>query len=408
MRGAVPPRGQGRRRVAPEPTSASPGPVAGASPAGRRAPGGSSTGPSTCASSGRWAVSSRAAVAAGGPSTAAMCTAGGSPTSVLASSSDSACATGSHRISACTVGMDDSATTRRRRRRRCAGPGRRRPSTDAVRPRRRADPACRAAPSRRAAARPRSRLRRPVRRRVSRRRAQARRARADDRVAARGDDGGAGKRPAELLGRAARTHDDGAHRVGPAPHAAQCGVGPAAPSADRPRVVAFGQRHGPGAVPAPGDGPAFAARQRGHVAPSWHLDEHWALRLERGPRRVQRHRRQPGGVGGRVAFLREATVVDRDDARRARPHHRPGRHQVVRPLGAHQRLPLCGTRVTTDQCGAAHLVCPQHRHLARMRVRGTWLGEAVVAVVPHHHQTEVGDRCEHRTPGADHQTGATA
>ena len=40
-----------------------------------------------------------------------MCTAGGSPTSALASSSDSACATGSQRIRACTVGIADSATT---------------------------------------------------------------------------------------------------------------------------------------------------------------------------------------------------------------------------------------------------------------------------------------------------------
>ena len=49
--------------------------------------------------------------ASGAPSSAAMCTAGGSPTSARASSSASAWPTGSHRISACTVGIADSATT---------------------------------------------------------------------------------------------------------------------------------------------------------------------------------------------------------------------------------------------------------------------------------------------------------
>ena len=90
------------------------------------------------------------------------------------------------------------------------------------------------------------------------------------------------------------------------------------------------------------------------------------------------------------------------------PHHRPRRHQIVRPAAAHQRLRLGGAGVAADQRRAAQLMGAQHRHLAGVRIGRPGLGERVVAVVPHHHQAEVGDGREHRAAGADDQPGAAA
>ena len=156
-------------------------------------------------------------------------------------------------------------------------------------------------------------------------------------------------------------------------------------------------------MPAPRDGAAARTRQRGHIAAARHLHQHRRAGLQRGARGPQRHRRQPGGARGRVALLRVAAVLERDDARRAGPHHRTRRHQIVRPAAAHQRLRLGGARVAADQRRAAQLVRAQHRHLAGVRVRRARLGQRVVAVVPHHHQTEIGDGREHRAAGADDQ-----
>ena len=284
------------------------------------------------------------------------------------------------------------------RRRRGAAPGPRRPSSGAARPRTRAGPVARAAPTRRGAAPRRSRRRAagsaPG---VATRPATVRRAPRRPRVAAGGDHGGAGKRPAELLGGAPRTDDDGAHRVGTAAHAAQCRLGAAAPPAHRARGVAVGQRHRPGAVPAPGDGAALPAGQRRDVAAPRHLHQHGMSGLQRRARRVERHRRQPRGVRGGVAFLGEAAVVERDHPRRARPHHRPGGHQIVRPAG-------CATSACASAVRAYPPIIAAHRSwcarsIATSRACGYGArGSArrVVAVVPHHHQTR--GRRPARTP----------
>ena len=111
---------------------------------------------------------------------------------------------------------------------------------------------------------------------------------------------------------------------------------------------------------------------------------------------------------GRVAFLRVAAVIEGGHPRRPGTHHGPGRHQVVRPPAAHQRLRLGGAGIAADQRRAAQLVRAQHRHLAGMRIRRPRLGEAVIAVVPHHHQTQIGDGGEHRAAGPDDQPRAAA
>ena len=46
-------------------------------------------------------------------------------------------------------------------------------------------------------------------------------------------------------------------------------------------------------------------------------------------------------------------------------------------------------------------MCAQHGHLAGVRIGRTGFGEIVVAVVPHHHQTQIGHRGEHRGSGTD-------
>ena len=98
--------------------AAAPGPASGsprrrpAVPGGRARPGRQVDGPEHVGVFGQLGRARAApSTAAGAPSTAAMCTAGGRPTSARASSSASAWPTGSQRISACTVGIADSATT---------------------------------------------------------------------------------------------------------------------------------------------------------------------------------------------------------------------------------------------------------------------------------------------------------
>ena len=263
-----------------------------------------------------------------------MCTAGGRPTSARESSSASACPTGSQRISACTVGTVDSATT----------------ATTPPSPRQRTSvdgghPAAQRVLGRTqiltAQQRPGVEKQRGA---VTARRHRLGTRGGDDEgrvaghrrdhgVAAGGDDGGAGKRPAEFFGGAAGADDDRADGVGPASGAAQRGFLAAAPPAHRTRGVPVGQRQRAGAVPAAGDGAAAAAGQRGHVSPARHLDENGMPGVERRPRGLQGHRRQPGAVCGRVALLGVFAVLQRDHPRRPGPHHRPGRHQVVRPAG---------------------------------------------------------------------------
>ena len=120
----------------------------------------------------------------------------------------------------------------------------------------------------------------------------------------------------------------------------------------------------------------------------------------------------PSTAAGRCA--RRGRVPARSRCHRARhprgpgAHHGPRGDQVVRPTAPHQRLRLGGAGIAADQRGAAQLMRPQHRHLAGVRIRRPRLGQAVVAVVPHDHQTKVGDGREHRAAGADDQPRAAA
>ena len=77
----------------------------------------------------------------------------------------------------------------------------------------------------------------------------------------------------------------------------------------------------------------------------------------------------------------------------------------MRPPARHQRLRLRRSGVSGDEARAPQLVRAQHRHLAGVGVRSPGFGEGVVAVVPHHHQPEIGDRGEHRAAGADDEPG---
>jgi hypothetical protein len=73
----------------------------------------------------------------------------------------------------------------------------------------------------------------------------------------------------------------------------------------------------------------------------------------------------------------------------------------VCPTIGDQCLRLGRAGVAADHCGATQLVGAQHRHLTGVRVGRPRFGETVVPVVPHHHQSEPVDRCEHRAAGAD-------
>ncbi len=162
------------------------------------------------------------------------------------------------------------------------------------------------------------------------------------------------------------------------------------------------------AMPATGDRAAAPTGQRGNVAPSRHLDEDGATGVKRGARGLQRHRRQPCAVRRRIAFLGESAVLQCDHPRCLRPHNGSGRHQIVRPPAAHHRLRLGSAGVSADHCGTAQLVCPQHSHFAGVRIRRARLGESVVAVVPHQHQPEVGDRSEYGAARSDDHARRTA
>ena len=80
--------------------------------------------------------------------------------------------------------------------------------------------------------------------------------------------------------------------------------------------------------------------------------------------------------------------------------HRPGRGERLRPAAGHQAGRLGGPGEAADERGRAGAVRAERQHLAGVRVRRPRLGVQVVAVVPDHDQAELGDRREHRGPGA--------
>ncbi|CDQ44102.1 hypothetical protein BN1047_01978 [Mycolicibacterium neoaurum] len=172
--------------------------------------------------------------------------------------------------------------------------------------------------------------------------------------------------------------------------------------------VATGELQRARAMPAASDGPALRTRQRRDVTASGHLHQHRVPGFQGRACRPQCHRRQPGGMGGRIAGVIEGVVVQRDHPRGVLAHHRPGGHQVVRPPTAHQRMRLGGAGIAADDCRTTQLVGPQHRDVARVRIRCARLGQRVVAVVPDGDQAQLGDGCEHRAAGADHQPGLPA
>ena len=51
---------------------------------------------------------------------------------------------------------------------------------------------------------------------------------------------------------------------------------------------------------------------------------------------------------------------------------------------------------------------PERQHLAHVRIGRVLLGVQVVAVVPDDDEPEVGDRCEHRRPGPEHDADLSA
>ena len=175
-----------------------------------------------------------------------------------------------------------------------------------------------------------------------------------------------------------------------------------------PDGVAVGQRQRAGAVPAAGDGAAAATGQRGHITPPRHLDQHGKSGLQRRPRGPQRHRRQPGSVRGGVALLRVSAVLECDHPRRAGAHDGTGRHQVVRPPAAHQRLRLGGAgssrrSLRRNAIGGREASPPRGR---AGTARGARPGCRRRRPTPD--QAEIGDRSEHRAAGADDQRAPTA
>ena len=161
-------------------------------------------------------------------------------------------------------------------------------------------------------------------------------------------------------------------------------------------------------MPAACDGAASGTRQRRHITPSGHLDQNRRTTVQRGAGRPQRQRRQSRRPGRRITFLLVTAVVECHHSGRVRSHHRPGSHNVVRPPGAHQRVRLRGAGIPPDQRRATGLVGAQHRYLASVRVGRAWLCQAVVAIGPHHDQSQIGERSEHRAAGADYQSGGAA
>ena len=190
-----------------------------------------------------------------------------------------------------------------------------------------------------------------------------------------------------------------------APHGPRCAVtgplrcatalrGRTAPAGTRPcspqRPLAGGQRAAATAALA---GQSRAGSRPAAPAPA----------PARGQTRPARPARRPAAIraaGGRRPRPRGPSVpATRPGATRA--HRRAVGHDLagpaVRPPAG--RPPLSAPSRPSSSA-APDLLGPQGQHLADVRVRRPRLGVQVVAVVPDHHQAEVGHRGERRGPGA--------
>ena len=118
-------------------------------------------------------------------------------------------------------------------------------------------------------------------------------------------------------------------------------------------------------------------------APASATDGSRAVRAARPGRRRSRRRRGP-------------------HARRAGPHHRPGRHQIMRPAAADQRLrlPRCAR---SRRSGPRTAIGGRAASRPRGRAgRGPRFRQRVVAVVPRRSPGPAGRPGENRAAGADH------
>ena len=163
------------------------------------------------------------------------------------------------------------------------------------------------------------------------------------------------------------------------------------------------QRERAGAVRAAGRGAALGAGHRRQVARAAAPAPAPARRPAAPPGRPAR----PGWAAGRSrragsrASCGSSPVGAIAGVRAAQ--RRPGRPRS--PCAQPVSSSSCASAVRANpptSAAAAGQLGPGEQHLAGVRVRRPRLGVQVVAVVPDHHQPEVGDRREHRRPGADH------
>ncbi len=191
--------------------------------------------------------------------------------------------------------------------------------------------------------------------------------------------------------------------------ASQRQFGAGTPAAHRAMGVTVRQRQRTGAVPAPRHRAAAGAGQRRDVSAPRDLHERPDARppARRARCAVPSTAAARCGLPGRVPGRRRCRPGP-PPARSVVAHHRAGRDKVMGPPAAHQRVRLGCPGIAADDCGTAQLVCPQHGHLAGMRIRRARLGQVVVTVVPDDDQAEIRDGREYRAAGADHQPGLTA
>ena len=153
-------------------------------------------------------------------------------------------------------------------------------------------------------------------------------------------------------------------------------------------------------APAAGDG--------GQVAAPGHLDQDrsWRQGAVRPARQGQASSAQ--GQAGQACGHRRGVpgqfgLIGRGpDLRRRLPQGLRAAGQRPGPAAPDELGELGRAGEAADERGRAAPVRAQDEYLTGVRVRRAGLGVQIVAVVPEHHQAELGDRGEHRGPGARH------
>ncbi len=217
----------------------------------------------------------------------------------------------------------------------------------------------------------------------------------DDLRAAGGPDGGGGERAGQLLRGAAGPDDQRAQPGLPAARAPRA-RGLAAPAAHGRRPCR-GQGQRAAAPRAAGPRAAAFAGHGDHVAPAGHLEQDRPAGepLARGAQGQAGHARRAGGlVPGQLRV-----IAGHGDPRRPPADRVPPGGEGGGPAAGHQLGHLGRPREAAQQRGRAAAVRAEREHLPGVRVRRPRLGVQVVAVVPDHDQSEVGDGGEHRGPG---------